>query len=301
MRFNYIMPFNQLCLEKNIRYDYLSLLIKYGTNINAVQLFEINNKIWYTPLYIACKKNNFKLVKFLIENGANIDIYHPILKTTNPDIIKYMIENGADINFIKEVKYYICNDCGYTLYHKAAVSNNIELMEYLLENCSIDINLENKNQESALIIAGNNNNYKMIKNILVKKNGQILIDHFKRLFFNACANGYIKIVKLFSYSSNLFDFRIDNLTPLYIAARENHFNIVKFLINIGVTLDIYKSYNISYQVGNKLIFEYFESYIAENKKYNLNQIRKILENTKVTMFATKIIAQYFSNENKIIL
>jgi ankyrin repeat protein len=47
-------------------YKILKLLIKNGASINL-----INNKL-DTPLHIACKKKNFSIIKLLIDNGADI-------------------------------------------------------------------------------------------------------------------------------------------------------------------------------------------------------------------------------------
>ena len=70
-------------------------------------------KICYnTPLIAACESNNYKIVKYLIEKGADVnqenkDGVTPLMTACfngNINIVKYLVENGADIN--KENMYY---------------------------------------------------------------------------------------------------------------------------------------------------------------------------------------------------
>jgi ankyrin repeat protein len=47
-----------------------------------------------TPLYCACKNNNFEIVKYLVKNGANIKL-KDIKITSNPEIKKYLKKKYA--------------------------------------------------------------------------------------------------------------------------------------------------------------------------------------------------------------
>jgi len=52
--------------------DYLKLMIKYGADINAVDL----NK--YTALHYAIEQHNIKIIDLLVKSGANVNNYLPI-------------------------------------------------------------------------------------------------------------------------------------------------------------------------------------------------------------------------------
>ncbi|MCK5111888.1 MAG: ankyrin repeat domain-containing protein [Arcobacteraceae bacterium] len=105
--------------------------IDAGTNINKI------DEYGYTQLLYAAKTGNIKVMKDLINNGADInfkasDDTHPIynfvssgydnnLKKDSLDMIKWMIGKGADY---KEPSYN-----KYTLIH---ISKDIELTKYLI-------------------------------------------------------------------------------------------------------------------------------------------------------------------------
>lgn len=61
----------------------------------------------WPPLLMAASKNQFELVKYFAEHGANLDYAHPANKLTafhhaaynnNEEMVKYLAAKGADIN-----------------------------------------------------------------------------------------------------------------------------------------------------------------------------------------------------------
>ena len=111
--------------------DIVKLLVKNGADVNK------ENKDGNTPLIKACKKENKNIVKLLIEYGADVN-------KENKNIVKLLIEYGADVN--KENKdgntplIYSCNH-----YYK-------DIAELLIEN-GADVNKENKDGDTPLIKA----------------------------------------------------------------------------------------------------------------------------------------------------
>lgn len=139
-----------------------------GDDIN----FENNNK--WTPLHTACMHNNFELVKFLIENGADKTKFCWSGLTV---INRYLVQAGcpASDEFIKKygtieqkarikvsfdeareslenTKFYISQDGdidhqdsdGWTLLHYAVKNDNLEWVKFLVEkgaNQKLKINL----------------------------------------------------------------------------------------------------------------------------------------------------------------
>ena len=61
-----------------------------------------------TPLQLACSKGDFELVKFLVENGADVNyrtlnasfspLWYATVESNNPDIVRYLIKKGANVN-----------------------------------------------------------------------------------------------------------------------------------------------------------------------------------------------------------
>lgn len=88
--------------------DITQNLLTKGANPNYVKskdFYEYKNLI---PLKLTCEKQNFKIVKLLVENGADVNLgdnngrtalFDAIeAKNANKDIIRYLIQNGADIH-----------------------------------------------------------------------------------------------------------------------------------------------------------------------------------------------------------
>ncbi len=77
---------------------FMRLIIQHGININYIDDFG------QTPLMVACKQNNFHLVKFIIINGATIDVTDIDGKSAldyaqqneNSQIINLLIHNNKD-------------------------------------------------------------------------------------------------------------------------------------------------------------------------------------------------------------
>jgi ankyrin repeat protein len=87
--------------------DTIKLLVSKGVNIN-VQYYSDYEGI-NTPLMLAVKNENPEIVKFLIQNGAKINIklesfgkiktaLSIAIEKNNPEIIRLLIENGAKIS-----------------------------------------------------------------------------------------------------------------------------------------------------------------------------------------------------------
>ena len=93
--------------------------------------------------------NDFELLDELIKKGADINTpdkngFPPLAYTNNLKMIKYLLEKGANPDF-----YY---PSGNTLFHNAVKSNNLELA-YLLYKAKANPNLKNKNGDLPLDIA----------------------------------------------------------------------------------------------------------------------------------------------------
>jgi len=86
-------------------YESAELLIKKGANPNKMSDSTYRQNI---PLRSVCDKQNLKILKLLLDNGANPNItgsdgrtalFNAIEATkANKEIIRYLIKNGADIN-----------------------------------------------------------------------------------------------------------------------------------------------------------------------------------------------------------
>ena len=142
----------------------IKILIENGANINE------NNDISQTPLHISLIRKAREIAKFLIRNGASVNLKVKIdNETVTPlhlailyswqDIIEHLVTNGADINALDW-----CNDSPL---HYAVQTNNEEAVKLLLKNAA-DLSIKNGNNQTALDVA-KDKKYQQILEILAKK------------------------------------------------------------------------------------------------------------------------------------
>jgi ankyrin repeat protein len=100
-------------MQQAIETDYS--LINYADDANL------------TLLHWACANGHLEVVKFLVENGADIEAKDksgrtPILLNSSTDIAKYLVSKGAD--------FKITSKDGYSVLHQAAFYGKIELLKF---------------------------------------------------------------------------------------------------------------------------------------------------------------------------
>ncbi|WP_157148972.1 ankyrin repeat domain-containing protein [Brachyspira pilosicoli] len=121
----------------------------------------------YTPLMIAALRNDYDMVKFLVEKGADVNakthfeyssVETPLLLSLdyehiesrydeNSSVAEYLINNGADIN--------VTNEDGETPLMYASKVHNIKVIELLIQK-GADINAFDNYGNTALIYGVNN-------------------------------------------------------------------------------------------------------------------------------------------------
>ena len=90
---------------------------------------------WCSPLHIACRKGHLKIIKVLIQHGAEIDArtedprgvsaLHESVSSNQIDVVKYLIEHG--------VKLDIFDISGFSPLHTAAKHGYTDVMDLLLK------------------------------------------------------------------------------------------------------------------------------------------------------------------------
>lgn len=98
-------------------------------DIEMIEIIENNLKIIDIILIYAVRNNNSRIIKFLINNDANItcEALNYAVYNKNIDILEYLIENDRNMN-IQDLK---CDDI---LLKTASRENNFEMFKYLINN-----------------------------------------------------------------------------------------------------------------------------------------------------------------------
>ncbi|WP_341813296.1 ankyrin repeat domain-containing protein [Wolbachia endosymbiont (group B) of Germaria angustata] len=166
-----------------------------------------------------------KVVNTLDEYG-----YSPLrfaIENSNLQIVKYLIENGADL----DIKY----EKGFTPLHFAALFGNLELARYLVDEEHVSFNVLDKYGKSPLHFAFENGRIELVKYLVGEKKANINVldnQHMAPLHFVA-ENGNLELAKYLI--GNGADFYLRDkfgFTPLERAIDRGQDDIVKYLTEV---------------------------------------------------------------------
>jgi len=224
-------------------------LLSIGADINADDLQG------HTPLIVACNENNYMMVKFLVENGANVNYQneydeskcysgplrlfplYAAVKHNNCDIVKYLLSKNADTTL--KVR---------TTYRTETIFNIADEDMYMI------IRNYNKNfvdkDENLLNLLIYNGDYNAIKQLSIKE-----------------------LEKYMEFANNIYPCSAFNkLSPLLMAIRQDEILIVEYLCTtllIKPTEDTFK-YAITKKRNN--IFQY----LFTNLKHGIDPSKNLL-------------------------
>lgn len=162
-----------------------------------------------TALHYAVFYNHIDVVRYLVENGANVNQQNlsgltPLFWSLDQglyDIAKVLLEHGADTS--------IFSKDGYAVLHKAVASNAMEAVKYLVEIGKADINVE--------------------ASAIHKRTTALHI---------AAANGYYDLAEyLISNNADVNSKTSQNITPLHKAVARNHQDVVTLLLTKGADIN----------------------------------------------------------------
>jgi len=165
------MPQNIFTLAtQHAQFEKVKFLVEKGAVTEDKRIQEE----FYQAYLLALKSNNLTMVKFLVDNGFEINwnqIYrHSLLseavRTQNLDIAKFLVDHGADVNQT--------NQSESSPLIMATSSRNLEMIDYLIEH-GADVNLVvdgdgcGQYKTTALMLASEINNLDIVKFLIAKK------------------------------------------------------------------------------------------------------------------------------------
>lgn len=199
-------------------HDIVTYLISRGADVNYK-----DKTYGWTPLLKASFMGHTETAKLLIENGADIHATNRIggilLNSINHfDTFRYLVSLGIDLN--KD----------FSLLYATALGMMIEII-HLLVDSGADINIQDENGGSALLIAYFNNDLSLMKYFIDHgADVNLLFDNGNTILIFASKNGNLNAVKLLV--ENGADVTIENKngkTALMYAIKNNHVDITGYL------------------------------------------------------------------------
>ena len=117
------------------------------------------------PLTYYCMRDNYDIIKLLIDNGADVNIgrgtaWNPLYaaaRESSPEVVKLLLKNGADANILNK-------DSGSPIISAVHNDNAAQVLKLLIK-AGADVNHANKYGMTALKLANGN---KEIAQILIK-------------------------------------------------------------------------------------------------------------------------------------
>ncbi|KAG4085699.1 ankyrin repeat-containing domain protein [Neocallimastix lanati (nom. inval.)] len=256
---NIVFPYRKDCYEycigKIFGVDYqdklgktaLMYASKYGlidVVKNLVEVKKANLHIkdnqGYTALYHAVSSGRFGIVKYLIQQNANINECNSdgdsllicAVKLGYFSLVKLLIQNKININHQ--------NKDGNTALHVAiAKQTYMNSIRHLIIN-QADVNIKNNNGETSLALAIKNNFMEAINLLLEYKADINSVDNFNNSILTLAIKNdlsYMLIESILSLGANINVKDEDNNTPLRIAIHNGNINTLVRLINHGVDIN----------------------------------------------------------------
>ncbi|XP_063448382.1 uncharacterized protein LOC134727917 [Mytilus trossulus] len=187
-----------------------------------------------SPMFLACQNGHTEVVQMLINNKADINKCRNdgisslfiACQEGHTEVVQMLINNKADINK--------CRNDGVSPLLYTCQEGHTEVVQMLINN-KADINKCDNNGASPLYIACQKGHTEVVQ-MLINNKADInkCRDTGESPILIACYKDYIEIVELLLKHEADCNIKWRGLTPLDIASRENHTNIVHLLKKIEI-------------------------------------------------------------------
>lgn len=284
----------QTALHVASKHGHIDIVKHLTENFNSVININITDSIRKkTPLHVASENGHVDIVKYLLSKGANIYILdlsgntalqYPVVNTNTAEqkleeVVKCLID---EILFKrKKIK-----NAGFSFYknHSAgATLGNKKIARMLIDNEIIDADSKDKQGNTLLQNAAMNfddrENLEFIKYLVEDKN----------VYINALDNDentalHLNLLHIGNNSDETIKYLIDKGTDLsiknkdgdsvlYLAAKRENINAIKYLLLKGANIEInnYTVFHVAARRSDLEMFKIFESYCCA---FNIDQISK---------------------------
>jgi ankyrin repeat protein len=213
----------------------VTLLLRAGADVSKTDTWK------RTPLLMASEEGWYGLVSILLDrtpasfrNARDIDGWTPLSKAcfnNHIKVVKLLLDNGADAN--------VSIGEGWTPLHTAANQGHVEVVRLLLLN-GADIDSHDQSGRTPLNSAMSKNHFDVVETLL--KEGadlDVCDESAKELFNNASRAGSIGVVQLLLERGADIDMPSErDSRPIHDAAVGGHLQTLKLLLDKGANIEV---------------------------------------------------------------
>lgn len=256
--------------------DAVKYLKYHGVDLDAK---DVNNK---TSLYIALENNNYNIFTYLVENNANLNItntddeitiLHYVVVKNNFVLVKYLLNKGADPNIKSKRNSLPIQTASYngrnnivnillsynsfvptiSLYH-TTLNYDYEMMKSLASHILPNF-LNSPNNINKLHVAAIAGLYHFIEPFLNDHNISETDDRKNTALHYACIGGNLEIARLLIFlGSNINARNYEYESPFMLSVRYSHIDLVNYFLDCGQDINqvnIYKETPLHVALKNK--------------------------------------------------
>ena len=226
-----------------------------------------------TPLFFAVYRSNLEMTKFLIENGAVVNIgdsncrapIHAAAQSGNRDLVQLLLDNGAVID-TRAI------GAATPLIH-TSLFNMVDMAKFLLEN-GADINIQCNCLGTPLYFAVLNNNIDYL-NFLIEKGADLDTPDFlgRTPLYVAVRDGFDEAAGILIGAGVDINYteKFLNRNFLHIACIEGHKKVVELLVENGLDINKqdsngYTALDYACKYGHKTTAEFLKIRGVESNK-----------------------------------
>ncbi len=222
-------------IKKN-DYDMVKLLIDYNADLNkfgkhtTIITGDGRTATEFTPLHLAVEADELNFVKLIVDNSKNLNL------RDSDGLTPLLLACRIHTLFLPELQPDTNNN-------DLNGDDNLEIIKYLIDH-GADVNAQDSNETSPLIIAANFNS-NVLAEILVsspKIDLNIFTKHNLTPLHIACKKGNLEVVKTLCNGGDNINLNIlgdeGSWTPLYSATTKDQAEVMKVLITSGADVNI---------------------------------------------------------------
>jgi len=188
----------------------------------------ITEKEITAALFIASKRGNLEMVKFLVDVGADV--------------------NAFDMNSFKT------RETGWTALVYAAVNDHMEVVRYFVEELEMDVDQRDGLGCTALMNTSHfrktdyEKNYEMIEYLILQgADVNAASDNGSTAFLGTAVSGRIDVARMLLQNGAKPDARTTDYgdTAIYRTVERDQYDFLEFLLSLGVNIDVQDDFGVT--------------------------------------------------------